>query len=116
MGVSPQTPDENHTGLQARRTRKGWRTVRYTRTRPRRGPPRFTHLAACVSEEEGSFTVHVRLYHQSKPANGAWGEEVADSFETASAMLGDLAAVYSIPQTHITISVRMENAREGTRH
>jgi len=86
------------------------------RTRARRGPPRSTHLAACVSEEEGGFTVQVRLYHQSKPENGAWGEEVADSFEIASAMLGDLAAAYSIPQTHITISVRMENAREGTRH
>ena len=60
--------------------------------------------------------MHVRLYHEAKPANRAWGEELADSFETASAMLGDLAAAYSIPQTHITISVRMENVREGTRH
>ena len=90
--------------------------MRYTRIRAQGESPRFTHLAACVSEEEGGFTVHVRLYHQAKPENRAWGEEVADSFETASAMLGDLAAAYSIPQTHITISVRMENAREGTRH
>ena len=90
--------------------------MRYTRTRTGRRPPHFTHLAASVSEEEGAFTVHVRLYDQAKPENGAWGEEVADSFEAASAMLDDLAAAYSIPQTHITISVRMENAKEGTRH
>jgi hypothetical protein len=85
-------------------------------TRARRGAPRFTHLAACVSEEEGSFTVQVRLYHEAKPENRAWGEEVADSFETVSAMLGDLATAYSIPQTHVKISLLMENAREGTRH
>jgi len=90
--------------------------VPYTRMRAQRRPPRFTHLAACVSEEEGGFTVQVRLYHQAKPKNRAWGEEVADSFETASAMLVDLAAAYSIPQSHITISVLMENARDGTRH
>jgi len=60
--------------------------------------------------------VHVRLYNEAKPENRARGEEVADSFEAASAMLGDLAAALSIPQTHIKISVRMENVREGTRH
>jgi hypothetical protein len=98
--------------------------VRSTRIRAQRRLPRFTHLAACVSEEDGGFTVQVRLYHQAKSKNRAWGEEIADSFEeeiadsfeTASAMLGDLAAAYSIPQTHITISVLMENARGGTRH
>jgi hypothetical protein len=31
-------------------------------------------------------------------------------------MLGDLAAAYSIPQTHIEITLRMENSRDGTRH
>jgi hypothetical protein len=73
-------------------------------------------LTACVSEEEGGFAVQVRLHHQTKPENRAWGEEVADSFETASNMLGDLAAAFSIPQTHVTISLRMENARDSTRH
>jgi len=73
-------------------------------------------LAACVSEEDGSFTVQVRLSHEAEPENRAWGEEIADSFETASAMLDDLAAGYGIPQTHIEIILRMENARDGTRH
>ena len=95
---------------------KGWSTVRYTRFRPRHGLTQYTHLAACVSEEDGSFTVQVRLSHEAEPQNRAWGEEVADSFEAASAMLGDLAAVYSIPQAHIEITLRLENSRDGTRH
>ena len=90
--------------------------MRYPRIRPRRGLTRFTHLAACVSEEDGSFTVQVRLSHEAEPENRAWGEEIADSFEAASAMLGDLAAAYSIPQTHIKITLRLENSRDGTRH
>jgi hypothetical protein len=90
--------------------------MRHTRIRPRRGSTRFTHLAASVSEEDGSFTVQVRLYHEAEPENRAWAEEIADSFETASAMLGDLAAAYSIPQTHIEIILRLENSRDGTRH
>jgi hypothetical protein len=73
-------------------------------------------LAACVSEEHGSFTVQVRLSHEAEPGNRAWGEETADSFEMASAMLGDLAAVYSNPRTHIEITLRLENLRDGTRH
>jgi hypothetical protein len=99
-----------------RRGTKGWSTVPYTRIRRRRGSTRFTHLAACVSEEDGSFTVQVRLSHEAEPENRAWGEEVADSFEIASAMLGDLAAAYSIPQAHIEITLRLENSRDGTRH
>jgi hypothetical protein len=91
-------------------------TVRYSRIRRRRELTRFTHLAACVSEEDGGFTVQVRLSHEVEPENRAWGEEIADSFEAASAMLGDLAAVYSIPQTHIEITLRLENSRDGTRH
>jgi hypothetical protein len=90
--------------------------VRYSRIRLRRGSTRFTHLAASVSEEDGSFTVQVRLSHEAEPENRAWGEEIADSFETASAMLGDLAIAYSIPQTHIEITLRLENSRDGTRH
>jgi hypothetical protein len=96
--------------------REGWRSVRYTRARPRRRSTRFTHLAACVSEEDGSFTVQVRLSHEAEPENRAWGEEIADSFETATAMLGDLAAGYGIPQSHIEIILRMENVSDGTRH
>jgi hypothetical protein len=90
--------------------------VRYPRIRRRRGLPRFTHLAASVSEEDGGFTVQVRLSHAEEPENRAWAEEIADSFESASIMLGDLAAAFSIPQSHIEITLRLENSRDGTRH
>jgi hypothetical protein len=90
--------------------------VRYAQIRRQLRLARFTHLAACVSEEDGSFTVQVRLSHEEEPETRAWGEEIADSFEAASAMLGDLAAAYSIPQAHIEITLRLENSRAGTRH
>jgi hypothetical protein len=73
-------------------------------------------LAACVSQEDGSFMVQVRLSHETDPEKRAWGEETADSFETASAMLSELADSFSIPQNHIEITLRLENARDGTRH
>jgi hypothetical protein len=57
---------------------KGWSTVRYSRIRPRRGSTRFTHLAACVSEEDGSFTVQVRLSDEAEPKSRVWGEEIAE--------------------------------------
>ena len=90
--------------------------MRYPWTRPRSGSTRFTHLEACVSEEDGSFTVQVRLTDEAEPQKGVWGEEIADSFEMASAMLGDLAIIYSIPQANIEITLQLENARDGTRH
>jgi hypothetical protein len=92
--------------------------MKYPRTRDRRrpNPPLYTHLSACVSEERGCFTVQVRLYDEAKPEKGVWGEEIAESIEAASAMLDELAAAYSISQARIKIRIRMENAREGTRH
>jgi hypothetical protein len=73
-------------------------------------------LSASVSEEDGHFTVQVKLYDEARPENGVWGEEIAESIEAASAMLDELAAAYEIPQARIKIQVRMANAREGTRH
>ncbi len=92
--------------------------MKYTRMRAqhRPGASRFTHLSASVSEEDGRFTVQVRLYDEAKPDKGVWGEESAESSEAASAMLGELAAASSIPQARIKIRVQMANAREGTRH
>ncbi len=92
--------------------------TRSTRTRAQStsDASRFTHLSASVSEEDGGFTVQVKLYDEAKPEKGVWGEEIAESIEAASAMLDELAAAYSIPQARIKIQVRMANAREGTRH
>ena len=82
----------------------------------RSGASRYTHLSAYVSEEDGCFTVQVRLYDEAQPENGAWGEETAESIEAASEMLEQVAATYAIPQACIKIRVRMANPREGTRH
>jgi hypothetical protein len=86
------------------------------RTRPRGNAPRYTHLSACVSQEDGCFTVQVRLYDEAQPKKGIWGEEIADSIETASALLKVLAEAYSIPQDRIKIRMQMDNASEATRH
>jgi hypothetical protein len=78
--------------------------------------PRYTHLTAWVTEEEDGYIVQVRLHHAAKPANAAWGEEISDSLEMASALLHALAEKFSIPQSRIDISLRLENLRDGTRH
>ena len=77
---------------------------------------RYTHLSACITEEEGCFTVEMSLSNHAKPNKGLKGEEIVDSIETASALLHAVANRYSIPQARIRIHVRMENAREGTQH
>src|ERR1700751_568515 len=59
---------------------------------PDSGGPRYTHLFACISEEGDGYVVQVRLYHKVKPAHAAWGEEITDSFETASVLIASLAA------------------------
>jgi len=74
-------------------------------------------MFASISEEvEGGYTVQVRLYNQTKPENAAWGEEIADSLETASTLVAALAAEFSIPQARIKIDIRMHNIRDGTQH
>lgn len=92
--------------------------MKHTRMRAQRSPnaSRYTHLSACVSEEDDGFTVQVRLYDEAKPEKGVWGEETARSIEAASVMLGELAATYSIPQARINIRLRMTRPRDGTRH
>jgi len=76
----------------------------------------FTRLYAKVYQEDGAFTVIVRLKNHLKPTEAVWGEEVVDTIEMASSMIGDLAAEFSIPQEYISIDIRMENASGGTLH
>ena len=86
------------------------------RPQRRRDAPRYTHLSACLSQEDGGFTVQITLYDEAMPNKGIRGEEIADSIETASELLGALAKAYAIPQERIKIRMQMDNAREGTRH
>jgi hypothetical protein len=82
----------------------------------RSSEPRYTHLSAWVTEEEDGYLVQVRLRHATKPANSAWGEEISDSLEMASALLHALADKFSIPQSRVDICLRMEKLQDGTRH
>jgi hypothetical protein len=41
--------------------------------------PQYTNLFACVSEEEDSYTVQVRLYNRFRPESTAWEEEATSS-------------------------------------
>ena len=76
----------------------------------------FTRLYAKIREEDGGFTVNIRLQNHLKQEEAAWGEEIADLFEVASLMIGSLAKEFSIPQECVSIEIRMENYRSGTQH
>jgi hypothetical protein len=76
----------------------------------------YSHLFACISEEEDGYCVQVRLYNEVSPDKAAWGEEIADSFETASTLVATLAAEFSIPEARVKIEIRMNDITNGTRH
>jgi hypothetical protein len=76
----------------------------------------YTNLFACISQEEDGYTVQVRLYDDGRPQNNAWGEELTDSFETASRLVEAIAAEFSIAQARIKIELRMHDTATGTRH
>jgi hypothetical protein len=77
---------------------------------------RYTHLFACIDQEEDGYTIKVKLYNETRPRNTAWGEEIADSIETASRLIGALAEHFSIPKSCIEIEMQMDDLRAGTRH
>jgi hypothetical protein len=76
----------------------------------------FTHLNARITQEEGAFTVSIRMSCSALEEDRAWGEEVAPSIEIAGEMISGLAERYAIPQDCITIHLVMINMRDGTRH
>jgi hypothetical protein len=77
----------------------------------------FTRLHADIVEEDGAFTVRVRmLNHLQKKNQAAWGEETARTFELASAMIGGLAREFSIPGNCIFIKIIMNRFKDGTVH
>ena len=76
----------------------------------------FTRLDARITEEEGNFTVSVRMRNHLHENDRAWGVETAATIEVASGMIGDLAAQFSIAQEFVSISIVMNNFRAGTLH
>jgi hypothetical protein len=76
----------------------------------------FTRLHVHIVEEDGAFTVHVRLLNHLKTEERAFGEEIAATFEMASSMVGLLAAEFSIPQNCISMKISMQNYTDGVFH
>ena len=77
----------------------------------------FNRLHADIVEEDGAFTVRVRmLNHLQKKNQGVWGEEIAPTFELATAMIDELARQFSIPQNCIFIKIIMTRFKDGTMH
>ena len=79
-------------------------------------PRKFTQLEATILEEDGAFTVTVRLHNHRKKSEVAWGQEIAPTIEMASSMIGALAEQFPIPQKHIAIHIDMKHFRDGTFH
>jgi hypothetical protein len=73
-------------------------------------------LYATVCQEEGAFTVTVRLLNHRNQSQVAWGEEIAETVEVASSMIGALAREFSIAEKCIAIELRMASLKEGTLH
>ena len=82
----------------------------------RKSSPSFTNLSVRITQKEDGYTVEVRLYSAISPENNAWGEELAESLEDASMMVGDLATEFSILAAQIKIEILMLDRRAGTRH
>jgi hypothetical protein len=76
----------------------------------------FTRLEARIRQEDGAFTVTVRLQNRRKKSEVAWGQEIAPTIEMAGSMIGALAEEFSIPQKRISIHIDMENFKDGTLH
>jgi hypothetical protein len=79
---------------------------------------RFTDLFARITQEDDGYVVQIRLHNAAAARLGhaVWGEEIADSIESASEMVADVAARFCIPQDHITLEIRMNDMAESTRH
>ena len=76
----------------------------------------FTRLHAYIVEEDGAFTVRVRMLNHLKMEQSYWGEEIAATLEIASSMIGSLANQFSIPQACISIKLVMLRFKDGTLH
>jgi hypothetical protein len=76
----------------------------------------FTRLHAHIVEEDGAFTVRVRMLNHLRVEQSYWGEEIAATFETASSMIGSLANQFAIPQSCISIKLVMRRFKDGTLH
>ena len=76
----------------------------------------FTRLHARITEEEGAFTVSVRMLNHLKPDERAWGQEITPSIDVASSMIDSIAKQFCISKKFISIQIVMRNFKNGTLH
>lgn len=76
----------------------------------------FTRLHAQIIEEEGAFTVSIRMHNHLKEDEKVWGQEIAVNIDMASAMIESLAKQFAISEKCITIKISMSNFKDGTIH
>lgn len=76
----------------------------------------FTGLDAHIVEEDGAFTVRVRMLNHKKQSEQAWGEEIAATIDVAIAMIGSLASEFAIPQKAISIKIVTLRHKDATFH
>jgi hypothetical protein len=76
----------------------------------------FTRMYAHIVEENGAFTVRVRMLNHLRSGENAWGEEIAPTLELASTMIETLACEFSIPQNCISLKILMARLKDGTMH
>ena len=76
----------------------------------------FTRLHARIVQEEGVFTVRVRMLNHLKQDECAWGQETAATIDIASSMIDLLAKQFCISENCISIKIVMDKFKEGTFH
>ena len=72
----------------------------------------YTRLHARITQEQGAFTVSVRVLNHLKQEERAWGEEIASSIDTASLMIDSIAEQFGIKQNCISVSIVMDNFKD----
>ena len=76
----------------------------------------FTRLHARIIEEDGAFTVRIRMLNHLQLDESAFGEEIAATIDMASLMIESVATQFSIAKNCISIKIVMSNFKDGTLH
>jgi hypothetical protein len=76
----------------------------------------FTRLHAHITEEDGAFTLNIRMLNHLKPEERAWGQKIMATIDMASSMIGSIAKEFRIEQNCVSIKIVMSHFKDGTLH
>ena len=76
----------------------------------------FKRLHAHIVQEDGAFTVRVRMLNHLNQLEIAWGQEIASTIDMASSMIDVLAKQFCISENCVSIKIVMDSFKEGTFH